>query len=67
MGRKASDKERSEALRNARGFVKKKKYPNHTKVVRVVEGYEPSEFKALFATWKNEIKGNIYYIQNPCN
>lgn len=53
VGKKASDKERTEALRNARGFVKKKKYPNNTKVTRVVEGAEPLEFKVLFLKWKN--------------
>lgn len=57
MGRKTSEKERSEALRNARGFVKKKKYPNQTRVGRVVEGHEPSEFKALFFSWKDDVKG----------
>lgn len=53
VGKKASEKERLEALRNARGFVKKKKYPNNTKVTRVVEGHEPLEFKVLFLAWKN--------------
>ncbi|XP_050509264.1 advillin isoform X1 [Diabrotica virgifera virgifera] len=54
VGRKVSEKERSEALRNARGFVKKKKYPANTKVTRVVDSYEPQEFKMLFASWKSD-------------
>lgn len=57
VGRKVSERERSEALRNARGFVKKKKYPAFTKVTRVVDGHEPPEFKILFADWKSETKG----------
>ncbi|XP_008194361.1 advillin isoform X4 [Tribolium castaneum] len=54
VGKRASDKERGEALRNARGFVKKKKYPNNTNVTRVVDGFESSEFKMLFSFWKDE-------------
>ncbi|KAH0810615.1 hypothetical protein GEV33_012178 [Tenebrio molitor] len=56
VGKRANEKERGEALRNARGFVKKKKYPNNTKVTRVVDGYEPVEFKMLFSFWKDESK-----------
>lgn len=55
VGKRASEKERGEALRNARGFVKKKKYPNSTQVARVVDTFEPVEFKMLFASWKDEI------------
>ncbi|CAH0556416.1 unnamed protein product [Brassicogethes aeneus] len=60
VGKRANDKERSEALRNARGFVKKKKYPSYTKVTRVLDGHEPMEFKMLFPFWKSEspIKAN---------
>lgn len=54
VGKRANEKERVEALRNARGFVKKKRYPNNTKVTRVVEVYEPLEFKALFNVWKDK-------------
>lgn len=59
VGKKASDKERTESLRNARGFVKKKNYPNNTRVTRVVDGAEPMEFKMLVASWKDkdETKG----------
>ncbi|KAJ8952266.1 hypothetical protein NQ318_007433 [Aromia moschata] len=57
VGKRANDKERGEALRNARGFVKKKKYPSNTKVTRVVDGYEPVEFKMLFSAWKDDVKG----------
>ncbi|KAK5646235.1 hypothetical protein RI129_004699 [Pyrocoelia pectoralis] len=54
VGRRTTDKEHSEALRNARGFVKKKNYPNNTQVVRVIDGYEPVEFKMLFSNWINK-------------
>lgn len=53
VGKRANEKERVEALRNARGFVKKKKYPSFVSVTRVIEGYEPLEFKLLFSSWKN--------------
>ncbi|CAH1117600.1 unnamed protein product [Phaedon cochleariae] len=58
VGKKANDKERSEALRNARGFVKKKAYSSSTQVTRVVDGYEPCEFKMLFASWLDHTKGS---------
>ncbi|XP_055869830.1 advillin-like isoform X3 [Biomphalaria glabrata] len=51
IGRKASPKEKKEAMRNAVGFLKKKGYPSDTKVTRVVEGAEPSDFKCLFKDW----------------
>lgn len=54
VGKRVNEKEKNEALRNARGFVKKKKYPSNTKVTRVVEGMEPVEFKILFKLWKTE-------------
>lgn len=52
IGRKASSKERVEAMRNAQGYVTKKGYPSNTLVTRVVDGGEPIEFKALFSSWK---------------
>lgn len=64
VGKKASDKERTEALRNARGFVKKKKYHNNTKVTRVVEGSEPLEFKALFLRWKNSLENGRCFTKS---
>lgn len=51
VGKKASHKERTEAMRNAQGFIKKKNYPNHTQVTRVIDGGEPQEFKSLFNSW----------------
>ncbi|XP_030768126.1 advillin-like isoform X3 [Sitophilus oryzae] len=54
VGKKVNEREKNEALRNARGFVKKKKYPSNTRVTRVVEGLEPVEFKMLFKSWKTE-------------
>lgn len=51
VGKKASHKERTEAMRNAQGFIKKKGYPHCTQVARVVEGGEPTEFKCLFRSW----------------
>ncbi|XP_012935427.1 advillin [Aplysia californica] len=51
IGKKASPKEKKEAMRNAVGFLKKKGYPSDTKVTRVVEGAEPADFKCLFKDW----------------
>lgn len=53
VGKKASPKERVEAMRNAHGFVKKKGYPSHTAVTRVIDGGEPVDFKQLFTSWRN--------------
>jgi hypothetical protein len=39
-------------MRNAQGFIKKKGYPDHTQVTRVIDGGEPEEFKSLFSGWK---------------
>jgi len=52
VGRKASPKERTEAIHNAHGYVKKKGYPSNTRVTRIVDGGEPTEFKVLFTSWK---------------
>lgn len=67
VGKKVHEKEKAEALRNARGFVKKKRYPNNVKVTRVVEGSEPLEFKALFLAWHddNGNKANSGMLINP--
>lgn len=54
VGCKASSKERTEAMRNAQGFVKKKGYPSNTPVTRVVDKAEPTEFKVLFTSWKEQ-------------
>ncbi|GFN99904.1 villin protein quail, partial [Plakobranchus ocellatus] len=51
IGKKASPKERKEAMRNAVGFLKKKGYASDTQVTRVVEGAEPADFKCLFRDW----------------
>ncbi|KAJ9589746.1 hypothetical protein L9F63_017048 [Diploptera punctata] len=52
VGKKASAKERSEAMRNAQGYITKKGYPSNTSVTRVIDGGEPVEFKMLFTLWK---------------
>lgn len=54
VGKKATKKEREEALRNAQGFITKKGYPAHTQVSRIVEHGEPAEFKTLFKDWKDK-------------
>lgn len=53
VGKQASKKERTEAMRNAQGFIKKKGYPNTTPVARVIDGGESMEFRALFNAWQD--------------
>ncbi|XP_022245088.1 villin-1-like [Limulus polyphemus] len=53
VGKRANTKERTEAMRNAQGFIKKKTYRNYTQVTRVIEGGEPPEFQCLFRTWRD--------------
>ncbi|KAI5705145.1 hypothetical protein M8J75_012335 [Diaphorina citri] len=53
VGKGASKKERIEAIRNAHGFVRKKKYDSGIPVTRVVEHGEPVEFKCMFHTWRD--------------
>ncbi len=59
IGKKASSKERIEAMRNAQGFIRKKGYAENTPVTRVIDGGEPEEFRSLFSNWKvkNETTG----------
>ncbi|KAK7083781.1 hypothetical protein SK128_018797, partial [Halocaridina rubra] len=54
VGKKASKKEREEALRNAQGFISKKGYPLNTQVSRIIDNGEPAEFKTLFKDWKDK-------------
>ncbi|XP_064546786.1 villin-like protein quail isoform X1 [Drosophila montana] len=51
VGAQATQADALTAMGNGRAFVKKKKYPNSTLVVRVLEGREPVEFKRLFGNW----------------
>lgn len=61
IGKKASVKEKKEAMRNAVGFLKKKEYPSDTKVTRVVEGSEPTDFMCLFRDWPQPVPtGKVY-------
>ncbi|XP_018020735.1 LOW QUALITY PROTEIN: advillin-like, partial [Hyalella azteca] len=52
IGKKASAKERQEAMRNALGFVAKKGYSPNTRTTRVIDGGEPQDFQSLFKNWK---------------
>ncbi|XP_076064195.1 advillin-like isoform X2 [Oratosquilla oratoria] len=54
VGKRATAKERQEAMRNAQGFVKKKEYPQSTPVTRVIDGGEPGDFKTLFRNWRDK-------------
>lgn len=52
VGRDASGKERLEAVRNARGFVKKKGYSPSCCVGRALEGQEPTELRGWIRGWR---------------
>ncbi|KAL7643355.1 UNVERIFIED_CONTAM: hypothetical protein RMT77_006647 [Armadillidium vulgare] len=54
VGKRATLKEREEAMRNAQGFITKKGYPQSTQVSRIVDGGEPPEFKTLFKDWRDK-------------
>jgi hypothetical protein len=54
IGKRASEGERREAMRNAQGFIKAKNLKAGTPVTRVIDGGEPSEFKTLFQQWKDK-------------
>ncbi|XP_063979403.1 villin-like protein quail isoform X2 [Diachasmimorpha longicaudata] len=51
VGREVDAREKLEAVRNARGFVKKKGYSSCVPVARALEGEEPSELKTLIRNW----------------
>lgn len=52
VGRNVNAREKLEAIRNARGFVKKKNYSNGVLVERALEACEPTEMKALIRGWE---------------
>ncbi|VDH98590.1 advillin [Mytilus galloprovincialis] len=61
IGKGSSKKERSEAMRNAIGFINKKGLDPNTSVTRVVEGGEPTDFKCLFRDWPQpKVEGKVY-------
>ena len=51
VGRQVNAREQLEAVRNARGFVKKKGYSVSVPVARAIEGEEPGEMKCLLKSW----------------
>ncbi|KAG7164926.1 Villin-1-like 2, partial [Homarus americanus] len=67
VGKKATQKEREEALRNAQGFVTKKGYPASTQVARVIDNGEPPEFKTLFKDWKDKDQSRGFGRQASTN
>lgn len=56
VGREVNSREKLEAIRNARGFVKKKGYSSGTPVARALDGHEPTEMKSLVRGWEEENK-----------
>ncbi|XP_037959532.1 villin-like protein quail isoform X2 [Teleopsis dalmanni] len=54
VGRNALQNTQINCIRIARSYANKKNYPYGTQVVRVVDGYEPSEFIRLFPNAQTE-------------
>ncbi|KAK0180378.1 hypothetical protein PV327_006022 [Microctonus hyperodae] len=52
VGREVDAREKLEAVRNARGFVKKKGYSSCLRVARAIEDAEPLEMKSLLRSWE---------------
>ncbi|XP_044001123.1 villin-like protein quail isoform X2 [Aphidius gifuensis] len=52
VGREVDAREKLEAVRNARGFVKKKNYSSSVPVARAIENEEPIELKTLIKSWE---------------
>ncbi|XP_071822473.1 advillin-like isoform X2 [Apostichopus japonicus] len=53
-GKNATKQERSNAFKNAVGFIKAKQLPPHTEVTTIPEGAESAQFKAIFRGWKDK-------------
>lgn len=51
VGKNVNAREKLEAVRNARGFVKKKNYSVSVPITRAIEGQEPVEMKTLIKGW----------------
>ncbi|XP_041374750.1 advillin-like isoform X3 [Gigantopelta aegis] len=61
IGKKASPREKKEAMRNGLGFISKKQYNKSTPVTRVIDGGEPVDFKCLFKDWPQPTPpGKVY-------
>ncbi|XP_057330395.1 villin-1 isoform X2 [Microplitis mediator] len=52
IGNDVDDREKLEAIRNVRGFVKKKGYSCCVPVARALENYQPKEIKKIFRPWE---------------
>lgn len=57
-GSNLANEEKSDSLRNARGFIKKKQLHNGTPISIICEGKEPPEFKFLFTEWVRQEHGS---------
>ncbi|XP_067623216.1 villin-like protein quail [Eurosta solidaginis] len=63
VGNMAPHQDKISAMGNGRAFVKKKKYPYSTPVIRVVQGHEPVEFIRLFPNWPIDVSESITPIK----
>ncbi|XP_050420821.1 actin depolymerising venom protein gelsolin 1-like [Adelges cooleyi] len=53
IGKKGTSQEKVESVKRAQAFILENNYPAWTRVVRVVEGSEPTAFKQYFENWKD--------------
>ncbi|XP_050533293.1 actin depolymerising venom protein gelsolin 1-like [Daktulosphaira vitifoliae] len=64
IGKKGTTQEKVESLKRAQAFIKENNYPAWTRVVRIVEGSEPTAFKQYFDGWKdNGINGGGLHLK----
>ena len=61
VGKKASRKERSGAMKYANQLIKQNNYDMKTKISKVIEDTEPIQFKYLFKTWVPDAMINVNY------
>lgn len=65
IGKKASEEERSNGMKQAYEFLKKVVNSEKMCVTRVVDGGEPVEFQMLFADWKDPNASVGFGPQSP--
>lgn len=53
VGKRATQKEKTESIAKAQQFLQTEKYPAWTQVHRIVEGAETAPFKQYFASWRD--------------
>lgn len=53
VGKQATEREKTEAMTKAQGYLSAKNYPSWVHVVKIPQGTEPAVFKQYFSTWRD--------------